>query len=42
MTYFTPDEVSRSYRIAVKKDYMDTIISKVIKSIFEWDLEIDE
>lgn len=39
MTYFTPDEVSRSYRVAVKSEYMDGVISKVIKSIFGWDIE---
>lgn len=42
MTYFTPDEVSQSYRIAVRKEYMDGIISKVIRSIFEWDVEATE
>ena len=26
----------------VRKEYMDGIISKVIRSIFEWDIEADE
>ena len=39
MTYFTPDEVTQSYHIAVKSPYMDAIISKVIKSIFEWEVD---
>lgn len=34
-----PDEVSQSYNTAVKSPYMDRIISKVIKSIFEWDVK---
>ena len=41
MTYFTPDEVSKSYQIAVKREYLDSIISKVIKSIFEWEVDIE-
>ncbi len=39
MTYFTPDEVTQSYNTAVRSEYMDVIINKVIKSIFEWDVE---
>jgi hypothetical protein len=39
MTYFTPDEVTQSYNTAVRSVYMDRIISKVIRSIFEWDVE---
>lgn len=39
MTYFTPDEVTQSYRTAVKSEYMDTVISKTIKSIFGWEIE---
>ena len=39
MTYFTPDKVTQSYNTAVRSEYMDVIINKVIKSIFEWDVE---
>lgn len=40
MTYFTPDEVSQSYNVSVKSEYMDQIISKTINSIFRWDVEL--
>ena len=39
MTYFTPDEVTSSYRTAVRGEYMDGVISKTIKSIFGWEVE---
>ena len=41
MTYFNPDEVSQSYRTSVKSEYMDTIITKVISSIFEIDIDLE-
>lgn len=41
MTYFSPDEVSKSYRTSVKSEYMDGILSKVISSIFELDIDIE-
>ena len=41
MTYFNPEEVSRSYLTSVKSGYMDTILCKVINSIFELDIEIE-
>ena len=41
MTYFTPEEVSQSYRTSVKSEYMDGIMCKVIKSIFELDIDIE-
>jgi len=41
MSYFNPDEVSQSYRTSVKSEYMDAVICKVIKSIFELDIDIE-
>lgn len=41
MTYFTTDEVTQSYRTSVKSEYMDRIISKVIRSIFGWQIDIE-
>ena len=41
MTYFSPEEVSQSYRTSVKSEFMDIILSKVIKSIFELDIDIE-
>ena len=41
MSYFNPDEVSQSYRTSVKSEYMDMILCKVIKSIFELDIDIE-
>lgn len=38
-TYFTLDEVSYSYRSAVKGEYMDGVVIKTIKSIFGWEIE---
>ena len=35
------DEVSQSYRTSVKSEYMDAVICKVIKSIFELDIDIE-
>ncbi len=40
MAYFNPEEVSRSYLTSVKSQYMDTILAKVINSIFELDIDI--
>lgn len=41
MTYFSPEEVSQSYRTSVKSEYMDIILCKVVKSIFELDIDIE-
>ncbi len=41
MTYFTPDDVTQSYRISVKSKYMDGIISKTIHSIFGWQVDVE-
>ena len=41
MTYFSPDEVTQSYRTSVKSKYMDAILCKVVKSIFELDIDIE-
>lgn len=41
MTYFSPEEVTRSYRTSVKSEYMDIILCKVVKSIFELDIDIE-
>ena len=41
MAYFNPEEVSQSYRTSVKSKYMDGILSKVINSIFEIDIDIE-
>jgi len=41
MTYFSPDEVTQSYRTSVKSKYMDVILCKVAKSIFELDIDIE-
>ena len=40
MTYFTPDEVTQSFRTSVKSEYMDGVISKVIRSIFGWEVVV--
>lgn len=42
MTYFSPEEVSQSYRTSVKSEYMDIILCKVVKSIFELDIDIEQ
>ena len=41
MAYFSPNEVSQSYRTSVKSPYMDRILCKVINSIFELDIDIE-
>ena len=41
MTYFNPEEVSQSYRTSVKSEYIDIILCKVVKSIFELDIDIE-
>ena len=41
IAYFNPEEVSRSYRTSVKSMYMDTILAKVINSVFELDIDIE-
>ncbi len=41
MAYFTPDEVTRRYNIAVRDEYMDRIICKNIKSIYGIDIELE-
>lgn len=41
MAYFTPDEVSASYRTGIKAEYMDCIICKNINSIYGIDMEFE-
>ena len=41
LTYFTPEEVTRSFRTSVKSEYMDTIISKVVRSVFDIEIELE-
>ena len=41
MTYFTTDEVTQSYRTSVKSEYMDRVVSKVIRSIFGWQVDVE-
>ena len=41
MAYFNPEVVSQSYRTSVKSKFMVGILSKVINSIFEIDIDIE-